>query len=585
MDVSQSSSRRKRWLLVAVTAALLCLASVWQMSRQIDPHYGEVKRLVSQLGPYRPYHQEPDVSLLKDLARLGPEAYPALARLVQAHDTWLDKRYDQIRARLPDSIRRFLPERQSKDELCQRAKAVVPELGPGAARALVGAVHDALRRRDSFSIGNVELLRSLYWSIPESPKAVATLSNWLTKPDRRQMLFGFVDADEIWPTVPQLGPSLVQWLRFADYAGEAAAGLGAMGSNAVFAIPDLIDTFDNGVAGHPPDTTLVMAYAPGAFAPGMDPLTRNRGAALGALGKIGVASPQVLAALERGMRRSSPSVRAIAADAIGRLGSDALPLLPGLLDKLDTTSRVVLTYQIEAIGKMGPDARDAVAVLHHWADPAVVAALPREPGPGRSMIRWFDDPLPLPGGAAAALVQIAPEKAKGLGKVIAQALTPGPDSQAGLKSIDRLNRLRPLAAEIVLALEPTLNDKRQWVRRLTAFQILVFEPEHEGAMMLLLQAMKDANPPVLRSQAAVYYWQLTGDTEATLPAFVEAFQEGEGPAELDFAAELGAHAKPLVPQIRALLYSDDLHTRERAGKALRRIDPTVLPPINEGYPR
>ena len=52
--------------------------------------------------------------MLKDLARLGPEAYPALARLVQAHDTWLDKRYDQSRARLPVSIRRFLPEDQSK---------------------------------------------------------------------------------------------------------------------------------------------------------------------------------------------------------------------------------------------------------------------------------------------------------------------------------------------------------------------------------------------------------------------------------------------------------------------------------------
>ena len=146
---------------------------------------------------------------------------------------------DQARESLPLSIRQHLPERQSKNGLSRRAKGVVNELGPAAPRAMVGAIHDCLGRKDTDSIGDVELLRALYWCIPGSPKAVATLRDWLAKPDPRQMLFGIKDADEIWPHVPQLGPLLTQWLRVADQVKNAAEGLGAMGSNATFAIPDI----------------------------------------------------------------------------------------------------------------------------------------------------------------------------------------------------------------------------------------------------------------------------------------------------------------------------------------------------------
>jgi len=53
---------------------------------------------------------------------------------------------------------------------------------------------------------------------------------------------------------------------------------------------------------------------------------------------------------------------------------------------------------------------------------------------------------------------------------------------------------------------------------------------------------------------------------------------------LNYAAELGPIAKPFVPQIQSLLTNDDWSIRDLAGKALRRIDPAALPPINEGYP-
>jgi HEAT repeat protein len=370
---------------------------------------------------------------------------------------------------------------------------------------------------------------------------------------------------------------LAQWLRFADHAKDAAEGLAAMGTNASFAVPDLIDTFNNGVAGHPPDTNRFIRYAPG-----MDPLTWTRGAALQALGKIGVASPPVLTTLTAAWAHPHPAIRALAADAIGNLGPSALPVLPRLLEQLDVTNRMVLEYQVEAIGKIGPGARLAETTLRHWADPAAVATL-EEPQRLGHVIRWFDEPLPLPGGGAAALLQVAPDDAKGLGIVIAQALIPGSRAQHGCSSVDKLHRLRRLADEIVPALEPALQDSRQWIKQLTAFQILCLHPAHDGAQALLTDSIHQAEP-TLRTQAAVYWWNAIGDPRPLLAVLQETLptvKDNNSQPPLNYAAELGAVARPLVPQIQPLLTNDDWSIRQLAGKALRRIDPSALPLINE----
>jgi len=423
----------------------------------------------------------------------------------------------------------------------------------------------------------MELLRSLYWSIPDSPKAVATLREWLSKPEPRRFLFGMKDADEIWPQVPQFAPLLAQWLQLPDQAREAAEGLGLMGTNAAFAIPDLIDTFNQGVAGHPPNTNFVIRYSPG-----MDPLRRNRTAAIAALGHIGIATKDVLAALERGLNDPQDDVRVFTSDAIGELGAKALPLLPTLLAHLDTSNKFVLEYQIEAIGKMGRGAREAIPALRRWADPDAAATLGPSKGIGR-VVRWFDEPPPLPAGAAIALFLVAPEEAFGHGKVIARILTPGRDVQWGEHSVDKLRQLRPLAGEIVPELERALSDDRQWVRQLTALQILSLKPDHAEAKTVLRNAMRQLEPD-LRAQAASYFWQLTADINEVLPVIRETLNTAKDEnrqAPLIYAAELGPLAMPLVPQIQELLNSQDASIRQLAGKALRRIDPKALPPLNE----
>src|SRR5437867_724967 len=337
---TRPKARRKPWLFLLGAALLAIAVGGYFRLVRLDPHAEQVRKLVSQLLPSG-NREEPQASIEGELVRLGPRAYPELARILRAQDTPMDRWYDDARARLPRSLRRLLPIRESKDQLRDRAQVAIGELGPAASRALVGAIHDSVERGSMLT--RIELLRTLYWSIPDSPKAVDTLRAWLSTPEPRRLLFGMKDADEIWPQVLQFAPLLAQWLKLPDQAREAADALGLMGTNALFAIPDLIDTFDQGVAGHPPNTNFVIHYSPG-----MEPLQRNRTAAISALGHIGLASSSVLAALERGLDDPQEDVRIFTADAIGQLGSKALPLLPKLLARLDTPNTLGLEYQIES---------------------------------------------------------------------------------------------------------------------------------------------------------------------------------------------------------------------------------------------
>ena len=208
---------RKCLLYGSSSLALLLTIFVggYLVSLRVDPHAAEVRNLVSQVPP-SVIRLEPQVE--RELVRLGPVAYPELARLLRAHDTGLDRLYDEARVKLPASLRRLLPIRQWKGQLSEPAQVAVGVLGPAAARALVGAIHDSLERGGD--ITRMELLRSLYWSIPDSPKAVATLREWLSKPEPRRFLFGMKDADEIWPQVPQFAPLLARWLQLPDQESQ-----------------------------------------------------------------------------------------------------------------------------------------------------------------------------------------------------------------------------------------------------------------------------------------------------------------------------------------------------------------------------
>jgi hypothetical protein len=133
-------------LVIVAAFGLLC---VWRR----DPAHAEVRQIVAQLGPY-PHYEDKERALVRSLHRMGSKAYPALARLLRGRDTKWDALYARYRLKLPVALIRILPNPASKDDLSRRVKPLVGELGPVAARALLPAVCDVLRRENQDPIGD-----------------------------------------------------------------------------------------------------------------------------------------------------------------------------------------------------------------------------------------------------------------------------------------------------------------------------------------------------------------------------------------------------------------------------------------------
>src|SRR5262249_2540091 len=162
-------------------------------------------------------------------------------------DSSWELQYDRWRGKLSPQLQAQLPARPSRAELRRAVAQSIYAIGPTASRALVGAIEYGLD--PSEGLGNMELLRALYWSIPESQKPVQILSNWLAHPAPGLPLFGMMDARDIWPTVPHLASLLSNWMKLADTAGQAAEALSYMGTNALLSVPSLIEVADKGFAG------------------------------------------------------------------------------------------------------------------------------------------------------------------------------------------------------------------------------------------------------------------------------------------------------------------------------------------------
>ena len=150
-------------------------------------------------------------------------------------------------------------------------------------------------------------------------------------------------------------PLLIPWLGNEQAAGEAATGLGKMGSIAAPAIPALIQVCDNGVASPRITPEIKISYSPGD--PG--PEGRNQSAAFEALGEIGVASPEVLQALDRGFASGDEGIRFEALLALAALHQPLGGHLPGVLNSLTVRRNYYFQRAIDYVGDMGSAARES----------------------------------------------------------------------------------------------------------------------------------------------------------------------------------------------------------------------------------
>lgn len=543
---------------------LLSFAAVYVLYRQ-NRDSARVRYEVRKLQNSRGLEQ---MGVVSNIIKQGPAGYSALAQALRAEDTLFDKQYDKWRLKLPGKLGDQLPLRPSKLELRRSIARIANSLGLVGARALVPAVEFAVE--DSDSITSMELIRTLSWSIPESPRAVRILSNYVAKPSGDKLLLGTIRSSEVWRAVPQLAPLMRRWLKLSDQAGEAAEALGAMGTVSAPAVEDLVQVAEFGVAGDPPSFSPRMSYPEGD-----DPRVRNRCQALRALGLVGATNENVFRALEKGVGEEDQFLRCYASDGLGFLGAKALPVLPYLLDHLDRSNRLVLRYEIEAIGKMGPGAAAAVPILLSFCDKAAVDEVPEHPHPNR-MIRWVSEPMHLPEGAAFALAEIDPERAREHLELLSHALfyrIPAAD----------LATLRPLKDDLIQYCESNLKPAGSFDPFMgsCALNLVRVDPLFKTGLDVLETKLQLKTEPA-RSRAALDYFLASGDISKALTCLKESIESGDK-LQMVFQniGEFGSAAKPLAPLLLPYLESENFGLRMSSGRALRSISPESLPQVQE----
>ena len=240
------------------------------------------------------------------LARVGPEAVPALSALSRAALDWADPQREAARAAVCAIATPGLRLRRSA-EVRRRCAHALALLGPAAresAPALLQSLRDdvvAVRRAAAWALTRVR---------PEAAAVLAALVEAATGDDdsavRRMALHG----------IGQLGPA----------AAEAVATV-----------------------------ALVLRRDP-------DPFARRRAASV--IERIGAGTPALVPALLEALTDPDAKVRRLAAAALGRRGAAARASVPTLVRAIfRDASRSVRRRAAAALERVDPEARNAVAGL------------------------------------------------------------------------------------------------------------------------------------------------------------------------------------------------------------------------------
>lgn len=536
---------------------LLGLGSVvvWRKIRLADT----VNRALTELVYSASDHDRNDRAV-SALVALGESAHPQMARAFRGEETTFEKLYRKAHRLLPSRLKERLILLPSAADVRRALGSKLHHFGPVTSRALVGVVE--LGFDPALQHENIDILRSLYWSIPESSKATLILSNYLGMYSASSAyIFGMTDAREIWPGVPQLAPVLTNWLKNPEAAGEAIEALGLMGEAAGAAIPMLLDIAENGI-------------------PGLKELIKAR--ALAALCELGERNERILALTQQNWTSPNQRNREIAAYCVAKLGAEALPILDSLLGNLDRGNVTVLQQQLTGIGSIGAQATAAVSVLLDlsYRIPSEFAFLQKTPAAApvgfRRALIWSNEDQPGALAAAFALAEIDLEAASHRLELIASGLRTLAPSNAVI-------RLRAFKEQLIPALEAYLESGKDIERMLVAHHLLVLDPENLAGRRLLEEQMSHTNLEH-RANAASWLFRATGETNTTLPVLAGCLAEmrsQEDQLPLTVLQEFGEAAKPLGPKVRPFLEHPDWVLRYLGGKALRSIAPELMPRIVE----
>jgi hypothetical protein len=307
-------------------------------------------------------------------------------------------------------------------------------------------------------------------------------------------------------------------------------------------------------------------------------MNHNRAMAALALGRIGVASPEVGAALVRGWKAPDAWVRQNAAEAVELLARGLTNELPQLLDGLWETNNAALERKLMAIGKMGPPAHDALPTLRELTQASRVRTLVADPE-GKIVGRSVDD---LCVAAKMAICRIAPEEGRPFLRDIADKVGYAWDPvqflvEPGAWSNEVVRVVEPL---LVASVEAARSPARQTI---VAYIVLSHDRQHSGALEVL-HRNKSAGELRDRLLAGRFLFETLGETNGLCALVEEGFKSPEsyiGQNAGNLAAEMGNAALPCVPAFKVALWHPDQFVRASAGRLILKLAPQELP-INEG---
>jgi hypothetical protein len=445
----------------------------------------------------------------------------------------------------------------------------IAEFGPLAARRAAPQVIAGLSEMDDRY--NNHAVQCVGWLLPESASALTAFKHGLAGADPNWPVpdtFLSVAEDSVWAMIPEVVPLLTNFLGDSFRANLAAADLGCVGSNAAAAVPALIQTAEMGEAWLP-DTegALMPPHGNGKYSTQM--MNHNRAMAALALGRIGVTTPEVRAALVRAWNAPDACVRKNAAEGVALLGPSMTNDLSGLLAGLRDKDNSALDKKLRAIWMMGAEARDAIETLRELAQTNRLRLLVTNPEP--KVVGGSLEDLAV--SAKMAICRIDPEEGR--------SFLPDIASKIGVwwDPVEFLVQPSPLSNDVVRVVEPLLEQAGSARQSIAAYVILHHDRHHSKALAVLRrnESAGELNEMLL---AGRLLFQSVGETNGLCSLVAEGFKAPEsfiGQSAGNLAEAMGEAALPALPAFKKALWHQDKFVRQKAGELRLKLDPQEIP--------
>lgn len=185
--------------------------------------------------------------------------------------------------------------------------------------------------------------------------------------------------------------------------------------------------------------------------------------------------------------------------------------------------------------------------------------------------------------AIFALGAIGPDAGEAV-PALAVILREDPDAEARQQAALALSKMAPASRAAVPALAEALADEEPFVRMNAALALSRLRAEARPAVPALIEALKDEDnrtnvgrfAATIAEAVALALGRASAGSADAVPALTEALAAartvGMREARARALGEVGAEARPAVPQLQALLQDKNVDVRWAAEDALRKIE-------------